>query len=678
MSRLSIAKWWAKLACPAVIIALPALWPAALSATMAATPETKPPSQKTLGVLSAPIEPSAEDRRDMDFASRGFIATRTNPQITDEHGNVAWDLNQAEWASTQGKTSVHPALLRNYQLLSRTGLFRVAEGVYQIRGFDVSNMTIIAGKTGYIIIDPLTTEQTARAAFDLVKEHIGDRPIRAVIYTHSHGDHFGGVKGIVNEEEVTAGQVQIIAPENFTQETFSEFVLSGNVISRRADYQWGFKLTPGAYGSVGAGVGLNSPKGKTTLILPTTEITKTGETHKIDGVSLLFQMVPESEAPAEMNVFIPERRTLLVAEIANCAMHNIQPLRGGPPRNALKWSKYLDEAARLYAPNADVVVGSHCWPRFGQAEVVSFLEKQRDLYKFIHDQTVRLMNNGYAPSEIAENLRLPPSLAKEWYNRGYYGTLSQNVKGVYNVYLGWYSGIPAHLNPLPLAEESRRYVALMGGDTSVLSAAKSAIAQGEYRWAATLLQHLVFADSPAAEARMWLADSYEQLAYQSESGQWRNNYLTAALELREPAQIKAPNMSTSGGDMIKMMPTDIFLDFLATRVVPERLGDQPFSIALTIPDRKEFARINVSNGVVNGRMVARAEHGDAAITANWAQLVALMMGALSPKDGMAQKTVHLSGNVKMAERLIAAMEAPDAAFPIVTGRPGSRDGNRVQ
>lgn len=639
------------------------------SHSLAQQPAIFGPNETTLKVLSRPIEPSEADRRDFDFAQRGFIATRSEPLIRDARGNVVWDLSQGSWAEKSGITSVHPSLLRNYRLLARHGLFKVAHGIYQVRGFDVSNMTVIASDTGYVVIDPLTTAETAKAAFGLVKEQVGDKPIRAVIYTHTHGDHYGGVKGIVNEADVRSGAVQILAPEHFTEETFSEFVLSGKVISRRADYQWGLKLSPGPLGSSGAGVGLNAPKGGTTLILPTSEISKTGETRTIDGVELTFQMAQESEAPAELNVFLRQRKAFLVGEIASCSMHNIQTLRGAPARDALKWSKYLDEALLLYAPDTDVIAGSHCWPRFGRGEVIEYLQKQRDLYKYIHDQTVRLMNRGYTPSEIADQLKLPRGLASEWYNRGNYGSLSHNAKGVYSAYLGWYDGIPAHLNPIPTGEASKRYVALMGGSEKVLSAAGDAMSAGDYRWAAELLQHLVFADAALREAAARLADAYEQLAYRSESGQWRNIYLTAAKELRNPSQMAAPGVSTNSADVIRAMPTPIFLDLLATKIVPEKLIDQAFQINFHIVDRKEFAQILVSNEVLNGRMLKENETADTNVTAEWHHLVGLMMGSIALDEAIQKKWVRFSGEKRHLQNLIVAMDKQSGPFPIVTARP---------
>ena len=451
------------------------------SAATAQSPDLapKPASPATVKAQSAQAKVlPAETGQDAEFAQRGFIATRKDPIIKGADGRIAWNLDAYAWMKGDAPATVNPSLWRHMGVLRKHGLFALSEGVWQVRGFDVSNMTVIAGKTGWILIDPLTTKETAAAALALVNETLGAKPVKSIIYTHSHGDHFGGVKGVTTLEAVKAGEVSIIAPEHFIAEAASENVIAGIAMSRRANYQFGSSLTPGPQGQMGSGIGAAISVGGITLIAPTDTITKTGETRVVDGITLEFQMVPETEAPAELNVMLPAQKTLVIGEIATCSLHNILTPRGALVRNASKWASYLTEAIRIYGERSDVVASSHCWPHFGNEEVNHYLTIQRDNYKFLHDQSVRLMNKGLNATEIAEAVTPPPALANEWYTRGYYGTYSHNSKAIYQRYLGWYDSNPANLHPLPPEEESKRFVEFMGGADAEMTKAKQSFDKG--------------------------------------------------------------------------------------------------------------------------------------------------------------------------------------------------------
>jgi alkyl sulfatase BDS1-like metallo-beta-lactamase superfamily hydrolase len=615
----------------------------------------------TLEVMARPLPPSLEDRRDFEFAERGFIATI--PAIKDVGGKVLKDLTAYAWAASTRPDTVNLSLLRATKLSAMNGLFKVTDRVYQVRGFD-ANMTVVETAGGYVVIDPLMLAQSARAAMDLVYAHVGRRPVLAVIYTHSHVDHYGGVRGIVTEEDVKAGKVAIIAPEGFMREVAAENLIAGPAMNRRAQYQAGVFLDEDPKGVVGMGVALGHFAGAVTLLAPTDTVRRTGETRRIDGLDIEFQMVPESEAPAGLNLYLPKQRALLVSEIASCTLHNVQTLRGARPRDALRWAGYLTEDLRTYAERTDVLVMSHCWPRFGQAEVAEFLTKQRDTYKFIHDQTVRLMNLGKTPTEIGDELQLPDSLAKEWYNRGYYGTVSHNSKAVYDRYLGWFDGVPANLNPLPVVESARRYVELAGGPEKMLEAGQTAAAGGDYRWAAEVLQKLVFAMPEKLSAHAALADVYEQLGYQSESGQWRNFYLSAARDLRQTRQPTAPYTSASA-DTLKAIPTSTYLDVLGTRLDPARIGDAPLTLNLTLTDRNERALLTVSNRVLVGEMARSSGKPDATIRGSWTAVLQLFSSDTTLSELEMQSGLTIVGDRAAVDRLRAALTSFSADFNIV-------------
>jgi alkyl sulfatase BDS1-like metallo-beta-lactamase superfamily hydrolase len=604
-----------------------------------------------------------EDRQDFDFATRGFMGSLADPVIRRADGVVAWDLSAYDFLKGDAPDTVNPSLWRQAQLLSKSGLFQVSDTIWQVRGFDVSNITFIKGQTGWIVIDPLTTAEVAKAAYALVTEKLGARPIVAVIYTHSHTDHFGGVKGIVSQADVDAGRVQIIAPKGFLEEAVSENVIAGVAMSRRATFQFGYGLTPGVDGQVSSGIGKGISKGTVTLIAPTVNIDHTGQVLTVDGVKMEFQITPGTEAPAEMNLFFPDLRVLCMAENANATMHNVLTPRGALVRDARAWAGYLSESLALYGPRTDVMFTSHGWPRFGGEVVRGYLADHRDAYKYLHDQTVRLMNQGYVADEIANRIALPPVLAREWFNRGYYGTMSFNSRAVYQRYMGWYDANPVHLATLPPADEAARYVEAMGGADKVRALAQAAHDKGDYRWAAILLNNIVLSAPSDTAAKEALARAYDQMGYQAESALWRNMYLTGADELRNG--IKATPAAGSS-DMIANLPSPMIFDLLAVRLDPAKAGDSELRILFVFTDRGERYLVQVRHGVLTAEAAADDAKADATLTLPRALLMqSLFTGApLAPK--VASGEAKVSGNPFALQKLVGWFDKPAGGFPIVT------------
>ncbi len=602
----------------------------------------------------------AEDGRDADFAGRGFVATLTDPVIRNAKGNVVWDLNAYNFVEGASPDTVNPSLWRHAGLLRKHGLFKVAENVWQVRGFDVSNMTVIKGDTGWILIDPLTSREMGAAALALVNAQLGVRPVTGLIYSHSHGDHFGGARGVIDPADAKSGKVKVIAPEHFLAETASENVIAGGAMGRRANYQFGSSLKPGAQGQMGSGIGMGISAGEITLVAPNDDIRKTGDTRIVDGVTLEFQMAPNSEAPAEMNVYIPAARTFLSAEIATCSLHNILTPRGAKVRDTLAWAGYLHEAVNLYATRSDIAISSHCWPRFGSDEVKGWLSGQRDNYRYLHDQTVRLMNKGLTQAEIAETIKAPPAIADQWFNRGYYGTYSHNSKAVYQFYLGWYDGVPANLNPHPPETRGQKFVAAMGGAKKVMAAAKKAMVAGDYRWSSDLLNQLVFADPKNTAAKNMLSESYDQQGYQSESAIWRNMYLSAARDLREGVK---GNLSTQSLDLIAAIPTGMLLNSVATRLDPAVLSEQKLDLNFVFSDRKESARISIANAVMFADMNAAHEKPMATVTGPRQLFLGLMFLKL-PLAQMEAAGLKVEGDRAALAAMLTAIEPQAGAFNI--------------
>lgn len=533
-----------------------------------------------------------DDGADFELARRGFMGT-----IEDADIPGAWSMKPYAFLAGERPDTVHPSLWRQARLNAEHGLFDLGSGVFQVRGFDISNITFIEGRTGFVVIDPLTSAEPAAAALRLMRQHRGDKPVTGVIYTHSHVDHYGGVAGVASAEDIASG-LRILAPEGFLKAAVSENVLAGNVMSRRATYMYGALLPKDGKGHVDSGLGKAVSRGRVSLVPPTESIGHTGQRAAIDGVEIIFQVTPETEAPAEMNFYFPDHRALCMAENCTCNLHNLYTPRGAQVRDAKAWSRYIDEALRMFGSNADILFASHHWPRWGVGEARRFLTVQRDLYKYIHDQSLRLANHGLTPKEIAERLELPPGLAREWHTRSYYGTLNHNAKAVYQRYLGWFDGNPANLHPHPPEAAGKRYVEAMGGPDAVMAAGRAAFARGDYRWVAELVGHLVFAEPGHAGARALQADAFEQLGYQAESGPWRDFYLTGAMELRSPRAASATPRQAAAGQL-RTLPGDDLLDSLSVRLNGDLARDVTLSFTIAFSDTGERFAISVENAVLH-------------------------------------------------------------------------------
>lgn len=565
------------------------------------------------------------DERDLEEAARGLIAPLPDGPVTGADGQFVYDPHRLSFIEGEAPDTVHPGLWRQSGLVARGGLFKVCERVYQVRNIDLSNLTIIEGETGLIIVDPLISAETARAALDLYLGHRPARPVVAVVHSHSHVDHYGGVRGVVDEEDVKAGRVRIIAPEGFLDAAVSENVVAGNAMSRRAMYQFGPLLAPDEKGTVGVGIGSAISLGTITLIPPTEEITSDGPV-EIDGLTFDFMLTPDTEAPAEMHWYLPELKALTAAENCLHTLHNTYPIRGAQVRDPRAWSHYLNETLARWGDEAEVMYGMHHWPVWGGERIREMLSLGRDAYRYINDETLRLANHGLTPIEIAEEIRFPERLANHWAVREYYGTLSHNVKATYTRYLGWFDGNPARLHPLTPVESARRYVDYMGGANAVIERARDAFDAGEYRWVAQVLDHVVFAEPANREARELSADAMEQLAYQTESATWRNAYLTAAQELRFGTP-EIPGMQESASpDSIKALPFPRMLDYLAVRLNGRDSEELDLTIHLKLRDSGDEATLRIVNGVLNHTPRPPDDTPDVTVTMDRATLDDIVSG----------------------------------------------------
>ncbi len=562
-----------------------------------------------------------------------------------------WDAGA--WVFLDGKCpeSAHSGLWRQSQLCAKQGLFQVADGIYQVRGLDLSNMTLVEGDEGVIVIDPLVSVETAAAGLALYRENRGARPVTAVIYSHSHVDHFGGVEGVVHD-----GEVPILAPEGFMAHAVSENVYAGVAMGRRGVYHTGVLLPKDPTGQIGTGLGQTASSGRISLLPPTVDITRTGQEETVDGVRIVFQVTPGTEAPAEMNFFFPRQRALCMAENATHNMHNIMTLRGAEVRDARMWARYLTEAITLFGDEAEVAFASHHWPTWGRDRIRTYLTEQRDLYAYLHDQTLRLLNQGYVGSEIAEVLELPRTLEQAWHTRGYYGSLSHNVKAVYQRYLGWFDGNPAHLWQHPPAEQAKRYVDCLGGAESAVAKAREYFSGGDYRFAAELLNHVVFAEPDHAEAKDLLAQTYDRLGFAAENGTWRNFYLTGAQELRHGIRPVPTNIS---GGLAAALTVEQVFDSLAIRVNGPRADGHSLRIDWHVTDVDQHVRTTLSNGALSQEPVRAETAADLDITLTKPELLALVGG--SEPDGA---TFH--GDRAVLDLLLELLDQPDPNFPIVT------------
>ncbi|MBI1261998.1 MAG: MBL fold metallo-hydrolase [Rhizobiales bacterium] len=606
-----------------------------------------------------------ETGEDFEDARRGFIATIPDAKSLHAMGHATWDMSTFDFIKegSPAPDTVNPSLWRQAQINSIHGLFEVTRGIYQVRNFDLSNITFIEGDTGYLVIDPLISEEPAAAALKLMREHRGDKPVTAVIYTHSHVDHYGGVRGVLSDADIAAG-LKIIAPEGFLEEAVSENVLAGNAMGRRATYMYGSLLPRNEKGHVDSGLGKTVSLGTVSLVPPNVSITTTGEKLVIDGIEIIFQVTPGTEAPAEMNFFFPQFKALCMAENCSCQLHNLYTPRGAQVRDAKAWSYYINEALEMFGPQTDVLFASHHWPKWGRQKAEIFLRKQRDLYKYIHDQTLRLANHGLTPLEIAEEIALPPTLAEEWYTRDYYGTLNHNAKAVYQRYLGWFDGNPANLHKHPPVEVGKRYVELAGGSEQLMAKARTAYDAGDYRWVAELVNHLVFAEPTNAAARELQADALEQLGYQAESGPWRAFYLTAAMELRNPRPpADEPRQGAAG--QLRALPAEMLLDSLSVRLNGPKAGKQGFSFNLAFSDVNERFHLLVENGVFHHFPDRKAEKADADIDLTRGDLIALVVGEATLEALLTSGAVRLTGSRQLFADWLALLDRFDFWFEIV-------------
>jgi len=606
------------------------------------------------------------DRKDFDDATRGFIATIPEATIVAADGHVVWTVKGYETLKQDNApATANPSLWRQSQLNLNHGLFKVVDRVYQIRGFDISNMNIIEGDTGLIIIDPLVSAECAQAALELYYQHRPKRTVVAVIYTHSHLDHFGGVKGIVSEEDVKAGNTQIIAPEDFLEHAVSENVYAGPAMTRRSEYMYGILLPRGERGQLDAGLGKAVSIGTVTLIVPTDSISKTGERRVIDGVEMVFLMAPNTEAPAEMLIYFPQFKVLDAAEDATHTLHNLYTLRGAVVRDAKAWWKALNEAIELWGDKTDVVVAHHHWPMWGQQNVITFLKKQRDLYKYIHDQTLRLANQGYTMLEIGEMVKPPASIAQEWYNRGYYGSVNHDVKAVYQRYLGWYDSNPANLHPLPPVDASKKYVEYMGGPEEVLAKARQSFENGEYRWVAQVMNHVVFAYPDNAEARNLEADALEQLGYRTENATWRNEFLMGAYELRNGVSAVIETMSVSP-DALKALTLDQYFDFMGIRLNGPKADGKKISLNWNFTDVGEQYAVELENSVLIYTSNKQLASADVTITLTRATLDAISLQKTTFAEEVMSGAIKVDGSKGKLLELFSLFDTFDQKFSIVT------------
>jgi alkyl sulfatase BDS1-like metallo-beta-lactamase superfamily hydrolase len=601
------------------------------------------------------------DTTDFENADRGFIAALSPCVIKAADGRVVWDNDAYAFLGGTAPTSVHPSLWRQSTLAAKQGLYEVVPGIYQVRGLDISNITFVEGDSGVIVIDPLISTEVAAAALALYRTHRGgDRRVAAVIYTHSHADHFGGVLGVTSQADVDAGAVAVLAPDGFVEHAVQENVYAGPAMTRRATYMYGTLLPRGPKGQVGCGLGQAPSTGEVALIVPTLVIRETGEKHTIDGVEIEFQMAPGTEAPAEMHFHFPRYRALCMAENATHNLHNLLTLRGALVRDPHAWSGYLTEAIDTFADRADVVFASHHWPTWGRDSIVKFLSLQRDMYAYLHDQTLRLLNQGYTGVEIAEMFQMPPALDEAWHTHGYYGSVSHNVKAVYQRYMGWFDGNPGRLWPHPPEALAPRYVDAMGGIGRVVELAQAAFDSGDFRWAATLLDHAIFTDSDHAAARALYADTLEQLAYGAENATWRNFFMTGATELRT-GNVGTAVQATSPTMLSQLKPEQIF-DSLAIRVDGPRNWELDIATDITFADSAANYRLTLRNGVLVHRK-AEADPATATVTVKLDSKFRLLTVAMGD---FTSPGLEITGDQAALQAFLGALDAPDPSFNIVT------------
>ena len=636
---------------------------AALLCLPAAAQASSQPAQPATAQANAEVQQQLDfsDRKAFEDARRGFIAAAEDAPLLNPDGSTAWHMGAYAFLDAQpAPDTANPSLWRQAQLNNIHGLFEITDGIYQVRGMDLANMTIVEGETGLIVIDPLLTPTTARAALDLYLEHRPAKPVVAVIYTHNHVDHFAGVRGIVSDEDMQEGRVRIYAPDGFMEHAVSENVIAGNAMTRRATYMYGTNLPASPQGHIDNGLGKSLSIGPLTLIPPTDTISSNGR-KVIDGVEIDFHMAQGSEAQSEFMLYFPASRVLNTAEVTSHQLHNIYTLRGAEVRDASRWSRYIDEVLEEYGPRTDILIAQHHWPVWNQEEAGNFLSLQRDLYKYIHDQSVRLMNQGHGPDEIAERLELPASLANEWAARGYYGTLRHNARAIYQKYLGWYDANPANLNPLPAREAAVKAMEYMGGIEQVIARAQQDFERGEYRWVASVMSQAVFAEPDNKAARELNAAALEQLGYQAESGPWRNVYLSGAKELREGSEAADGAIAT---DLLQALDTGMFFDVLGVRLNGPKAEGKHLVLNWRFTDTQEQFRLNLQNATLTWLPERQAAQANASITMTRATLDAILTQQNSFPAAIQAGEISIEGNPQAFLELMGLMDnfTPDFAL----------------
>ena len=623
------------------------------------------------------------DDADFERASRGLLRQLDPPIILDPFATPLWDVGRFGFLhqpTVENPPEAHPSLWRQAQLNCMHGLFEVVDGIYQVRGYDLSNISFVRSDHGWIVIDPLTVAETSAAARQLVDAHFGSMPIVAIIYTHSHVDHYGGVRGLVTDEEVAKNAVEIIAPDGFLEAAISENVIAGAAMTRRAMYMYGVLLPVGPQGHIDAGLGKGVPIGSGGLIAPTRSITNDGDSITIDGVDIEFQLTPGTEAPAEMNFYFPQFRAVCMAENCAATLHNVYTPRGAEIRDALNWSKYIDDAIELFVDKADVAFASHHWPRWGHEDMLAFLGGQRDVYRYIHDETMRLANHGYTPLEIADMIEVPRAIADEWFNRDYYGTVNHNVKAVYQRYLGWFDANPAHLHELPPVDAAKKFVAYMGGADAVIARARTDYANGDYRWVAQVVNHVVFADPTNRDARLLQANALEQLGYQSESGPWRSFYLSGAQELRNGTPSIPGLRSAATVDVMRAMTPSMVLDNCAVKLNGPHASAHSLLIDVTFTDHNEARRVRIESGVLTHRSVRTDSDANTkpksprtpaestrptVVQTTVETLVRVTSDLLSIDDARSQALITIDGDAAALYTFVGLLDQFDMFFAII-------------
>ncbi len=604
-----------------------------------------------------------DDPQDFEDARRGFIA-RPSGKIISAKGEVVTDFDAFNFVEGKAPQTVNPSLWRHAMLNAQIGLFKVTDGIYQLRGFDIANMTLIEGSSGWIVVDPLTCRETSAAALAFARKHLGDKPVSAIIFTHSHGDHFGGILGVISPQEVAKRKIPVIAPDGFMEEATSENGLVGVGMVRRSSYQFGKDLERSAKGMVDTGLGKAVAYGSAGILPPNRIIKQPKENMDIDGVRFVFYNVPYTEAPAEMTFLLPDKKAYCGAEILCQTMHNLLPVRGAKARDSLRWANDLDQALEQTA-DAEVFFAQHNWPIWGRARIAEFITKHRDVYKYTHDQTVRLINAGYTPREIADMIKLPKSLETYLNSRGYYGDLRHNVKAVYQFYMGFYDGNPANLNPLPPEESARRYLELFGGADKAIAAAQTAFDKGDYRWTAELLNHVVFAEPGNKNAINLLARTYDQMGYMAEAATWRNSYLTAAAELRNGPPKKGIDPSYAI-DMIRQTPVELFLDAMAACLNGPDAEDMNLKINLVFSDTKESFVLWIENAVLHHKKAPPAANANATLTLTKEIFIKMIIGTAGVKDTLMSDDLKITGSRIDLIRFFRLIEKAPGTFAIVT------------